>query len=1359
MVLYISNNLPMHYSSDNAPYGYGVVNEAHLHLHTTVALFTVATDRRRLTTEFFKSKKFSLGGSPLFPRTYSVQVISRARSVVTAVCSKPERRAAEHSTKGNAGKSQTRGVNQVKRSRNGMSGEMKRGGGESEGFSSSEVGSLGAGTRNVMCTHFSSDGRLYSNAGRDKTKVMLRFERFTRTTLFEPNSVIITEFCRNSTLPSPHSSKLFDDQDVSKLVSDHNRSSSDVVAQWQQSEAKLKNLNDKLTLAITEITAKDSLVKQHAKVAEEAVTGWEKAEAEAATLKQQLDLTLQQKLATEDRVSHLDGALKECMKQLRHVREEQEQRIHETMVKKTREYDKLRQEMEAKLADYSQHLQEARAEALESRGEARAVSNVLQEKTKALSDMSEAKARAEAEVKVLQVRLESLEKENGSLKYELHVLNKELEIRNDEREYERKATENASKQHLENVKKIAKLEAECQRLRILVRKKLPGPAALAQMKQEVDALGGSKDYEGKRRRSLGRSNTSRDSDSGVDSLYDPFQESTNREAEVLAERLVAMDDELKLVKEALAKREVELQAARLMCAKTATKLSHAEEQLEIARSAGGKGNTNTRSSSHKKEGSHSLGFKDGSENSTEAWEAASALIAELDQFKKSSDKQSTSTKLDLMDDFAEMERLAMASETENSEKKPEVDSKETKENSIHESDEYIKKLTLKERELEAANRLCLELKQKLSTAEKHLASVQSRNAANETAIISLQDKLDKLSENHQRDEGINKALEDLVEAQSMSMRNGAADESALFDEVGSYNGGRASNGGKGSTISRTSSEVGYGANDDVASVLSDAESKASTMGSDLLTTVRRVVRAVEVLAQATGSEHEISNKSRNSTSLDRSVQDHEVHPFIHWKNVELDGNMQGLILKSNKLLQGKADMVDFLGELTAVLNFLVNVCTRNVDQLVERIQCQADGVTSRDKDDEEFKKVRSEKAALESHMRAEMSRLIALEAELENTKKEKGELQLSLDAANQKLDAAVSQLREAEKLTSEVNGSHEHIESELRELATSKAELEQEVTMLHKKVASLEGELQIERRRYQGVVAKDHDYQQQLHSDSSAGSISRDGEWRHQSVDESELRLRKEREISSAAEKLAECQRSILDLGKQLKALSSSPRDSTDASYESDTASSIDRVTINGDHHRTTQFPPEENPSENHTASELHERSGSGRSRDDSSTPWSTPRANSITGSPFIDRRRSPSPSPPQVSRVATTNGHHYPGSSFSGRATSGEFRRGEANGYHHSGNMGSVTPNHQYGSSMGTAAASDFPNLGSISVPASPARSSSGLPFRPRGTSPMRSEFYHSSSSGNGTKEGDSESTTTSFSRFYARTKSSNIA
>ncbi|MCE3214953.1 hypothetical protein HAX54_000364 [Datura stramonium] len=98
----------------------------------------------------------------------------------------------------------------------------------------------------------------------------------------------------------------------------------------------------------------------------------------------------------------------------------------------------------------------------------------------------------------------------------------------------------ANKQHLEGVKKIAKLEAECQRLRGLVRKKLPGPAALAQMKLEK----------------------------------------FHKENEQLTERLLAMEEETKMLKEALAHRNSELQASRSICAKTASKLQHLEAQLQ-----------------------------------------------------------------------------------------------------------------------------------------------------------------------------------------------------------------------------------------------------------------------------------------------------------------------------------------------------------------------------------------------------------------------------------------------------------------------------------------------------------------------------------------------------------------------------------------------------------------------------------------------------------------------------------------------------------------------------------------------------------------------------------------------------------
>ncbi|KAM3304624.1 hypothetical protein P3S67_011490 [Capsicum chacoense] len=141
-----------------------------------------------------------------------------------------------------------------------------------------------------------------------------------------------------------------------------------------------------------------------------------------------------------------------------------------------------------------------------------------------------------------------------------------------------RSAEVANKQHLEGVKKIAKLEAECRRLRGLVRKKLPGPTALAQMKLEVESLG--RDYGDSRvKKSQGGRPSSPQFSSLPDFSLDGVQK-FHKENEQLTERLLAMEEETKMLKEALAHRNSELQTSRSICAKTASKLQNLEAQLQ-----------------------------------------------------------------------------------------------------------------------------------------------------------------------------------------------------------------------------------------------------------------------------------------------------------------------------------------------------------------------------------------------------------------------------------------------------------------------------------------------------------------------------------------------------------------------------------------------------------------------------------------------------------------------------------------------------------------------------------------------------------------------------------------------------------
>lgn len=159
-----------------------------------------------------------------------------------------------------------------------------------------------------------------------------------------------------------------------------------------------------------------------------------------SSLKQQLDAARQKNSGLEDRVSHLDGALKECMRQLRQAREVQEQKIHEAVANNSHDSGSRRFELERKVAELEAQLQTSKAEAAAS-------------------------IRSD-----LQRRLEAVEKENSSLQLELQSRLEELEFRIAERDLSTQAAETASKQHLESTKKVAKLEAECRRLKSMTRK-------------------------------------------------------------------------------------------------------------------------------------------------------------------------------------------------------------------------------------------------------------------------------------------------------------------------------------------------------------------------------------------------------------------------------------------------------------------------------------------------------------------------------------------------------------------------------------------------------------------------------------------------------------------------------------------------------------------------------------------------------------------------------------------------------------------------------------------------------------------------------------------------------------------------
>ncbi|KAL6504743.1 hypothetical protein OROHE_023501 [Orobanche hederae] len=405
--------------------------------------------------------------------------------------------------------------------------------------------------------------------------------------------------------------------------------------QVQSLKDEVKELNKKLSEARSEMTDKDNMVKQHSKVAEEAVSGWEKAEAEAAVLKNQVESMTLLKLTADDKASHLDGALKECMTKIRNLKEEHDKRVHELDLNKTNLFDKMKLQLESQISNLEQDL-------MKYASDNAALSRSLQERSNTLIKLSGEKSQAEAEIEYLKSNTESREKEVNSLKYEVHIARKEVEIRNEEKNMSVRSLEVVNKQNLEGAKKIAMLEAECQRLRSLVRKKLPGPGALTQMKHEAERLG--RHYGEPRLRS------------SLDSSL-KYQ----KENELLTERLLAMDKERRILKEALENRNSELEASRSIYAQTADMLHSVEARVQV----------------HVEPKNNQITSKfpvteDGNVDNVScagSWETISPVSKNYYfQTEKTTDiphKHENINSLDFMYDFLEMEKLAHGSHGSN----------------------------------------------------------------------------------------------------------------------------------------------------------------------------------------------------------------------------------------------------------------------------------------------------------------------------------------------------------------------------------------------------------------------------------------------------------------------------------------------------------------------------------------------------------------------------------------------------------------------------------------------------------------------------------------------------------------------
>ncbi|KAK9039657.1 hypothetical protein V6N11_014853 [Hibiscus sabdariffa] len=933
---------------------------------------------------------------------------------------------------------------------------------------------------------------------------------------------------------------------VNLSVKDNEDEIQTLVAERRELENELKILSNKLFSALSECNSKDELVKEHEKMAMEAVVGKEKVEAEAVLLKRERDEALQKRVACEERLTHLDVALKECMQQLRFVREEQEQRIHDAVMKASNEFAKSQKISETRLEESSKRVTKLGAENAN-------LSKALLAKEQLIDDLTKQRAQTEIEFNALMTRVESTEKDNVSLKYEVRVLEKELEIRNEEREFNRRTAEASHKQHLESVKKIAKLESECQRLRLLVRKRLPGPAALAKMKSEVEILG--KDSIEMSKRMLNTSSTGL----GNDFVIDSYSDSPRKRINILNEQLCAMEEENKALKEALNKKTSELQFSRVMYARTASKLSEVESQIEET-SKSEANNEATRNIAMPHEislASMSDVGSDGKASSAESW--ASALNSELEQFRNRQLRESLlrktvgSSEINLMDDFVEMEKLALVS----------VD--QLSGNSHVSSDEANRTLG----PLQTGSRrnslevMCKEIVPVTDSWSDH--SLLNNETKSKSPLLCkdtdwLLDILKViLEQNRATQRNSDEILEDIRKAlactnypntgEIFNGREGLDHPNALNPScISGYISWKPSNGSSKMDLSNEDADV---------NICSEDKSNQQ-FHPDLSKSICRIIELIEGIDISSANNDILESLVQETNS---SSQKHSEKPFgytvrvYQWKTSELGAVLQQFVDACHELLNGKAGLNKFIQELTSALDWIINHCFSLQDVSSRRgaIMKHFDGVESLNETEAEvgivgpfavpdklhFTELNDNNDFLrkEPNVKEENQKL---RDNLINMEAAKKQLEDKLQSTTNRSDSLSNQLEESEKSIANLQAELDAFRrtDEMVEGQVEKQKSINEILYNQLSLIKVEQNEACEKFHSQDLESENKNY---CHGELEVTCLDSETEKEipNAEIKKLENQFRTDWEIAAASEKLAECQETILNLGKQLKALTS----------------------------------------------------------------------------------------------------------------------------------------------------------------------------------------------------------------------------
>ncbi|KAH6825983.1 hypothetical protein C2S53_001420 [Perilla frutescens var. hirtella] len=783
-------------------------------------------------------------------------------------------------------------------------------------------------------------------------------------------------------------------------------------------ENSLKLLNEKLASVVDECSAKDELVGNYKQEAEVAVADKHKAEEEIRRLKEELDEAQQQKAAANERLGHLNSTLKDCMEQLNLVRQEQEQRMHDAVMQTSKEFEKSHKKLEEKLSETSRRLASLTAENSY-------LSKALIVKEKLSEDLNNAKIQTEAEFEALMARLDSVEKENAFLRYEFRSLEKELDLRKDEMEYSNRSAEASHKHHMENVKKIKKLEAECQRLRALTRKR------------DVEAQG--RNQMNNRRKAICGGSVVQDSGH----VYYP--DNTSKHLGFLIDQVQDLQKENNVFKEFLVKKEEEIIYLR--------KLNSVE--------------------------SNTMSNPAAPDDPNETNSRALALVSGQEHDKFNGCQMIGASEMSLMDDFVEMEKLAIVSvDASDVNSKESQTSSTTRDLVLVGSDNYSDT----GHEVKAKEPF-------LKKPDDWLLSV--------TNIILEQHNVSRRS------------LDELLEDVRMSSCKIIRPEAPKPLPISGYI----------TWKSPTSSPS--------ATLIQGTEFLQPDMN-------KSIIKLIELIGTFGALPCEKSSK----------LADFEIHAF-RWKKCDLTAVLQEFIDSCNKLLDGKINFDKFSEDLTYIIGWIINSCisfqgyssvreefrkhlggdgpgtalelesVQNLMLEMEKMHsiCQV-----------EIKGLKNELSFIKHSEEVSDASLLSGRQNNEAMMQKLLQSQLSIAGLHNEMEVLKESKRESEDQLENLKAINEDLDTQL---SVTKAKLNE----LLQKLSSAEVELDNKSHCCEELEGTCLELQLQLESIAN-------NRYSENHENQGGL-LQTGMEITQASAKLAECEETILKLGKQLKALGS----------------------------------------------------------------------------------------------------------------------------------------------------------------------------------------------------------------------------